>query len=211
MAPGAIAVEKGKKAPSAPEGENARLLPENAALGEMARDPKAGDPASLSNRQKAGYVARLREGSGFRLKDLPTFFRISKGSCEHARRASERGPREPGGLRARVVAEFRAPGGAYGYRRVAAAAGRGDSGEPVRAPERAVRRIMREEGLAARPRGAAGRWGSCAGEPEGGGPANVPRERAEARRAAGEDFRKARDFSAGGPAGCWLPTPPSPT
>lgn len=42
------------------------------------------------------------------------------------------------------------------------------------------------------------RWSSYAGETDGR-PANVPLERARARREAGEDFRLAHDFSAEGP------------
>ena len=56
---------------------------------------------------------------------------------------------------------------------------------------------MREEGLeAARPRRR--RYSSYAGEPDGR-PANAPRERAEARRAAGEAYAPDHDFSAQAP------------
>lgn len=58
---------------------------------------------------------------------------------------------------------------------------------------------MREGGMSARGRRAGRRFSSYAGEVDGGRPANVPRERAVARREAGEDFRLAHDFSAGAP------------
>ena len=180
------------------EAEVERLRLDVAALREIVADPKAGDPASLSNGRKAGYVTRLREGFGFPLKGLLAFFRISRSSYYYARRA--RRAAEPEGLADRVEAAFEASGRTYGYRRVRAAIESGaDGGEPMPAPERAVRRIMRERGLAPRRRRGARAWSSYAGEPEGGRPANVPRERAAARRAAGEDFRLAHDFSASRP------------
>lgn len=67
------------------------------------------------------------------------------------------------------------------------------------APERRVRESMRRQELRARrgrrPRRA---YNTCAGE-VGDGPANAPRERARARRASGEDYRLAHDFSADRP------------
>ena len=87
-----------------------------------------------------------------------------------------------------------------GYRKVAACIRAGADGEPpAPAPERRVRRAMREGGMSARGRRAGRRFSSYAGEVDGGRPANVPRERAVARREAGEDFRLAHDFSAGAP------------
>ena len=57
---------------------------------------------------------------------------------------------------------------------------------------------MRAAGISGR-RPRAGRpWSSYAGETDDR-PANAPRERAAARRAAGEDFRLAHDFSAPAP------------
>lgn len=64
--------------------------------------------------------------------------------------------------------------------------------------ERKVRDAMRRRGLAARQGRRSARWSSYAGEPDGR-PANVPLERARARREAGEDFRLAHDFSAEAP------------
>ena len=171
---------------------------DNAALREMVADPKAGGPARLSNRRKAEYVTRLREGFGLPLGGLLAFFGISRSSYYYARR--ERGRGVPDALADRVAAAFEASGRTYGYRRVRAAIESGaDGGEPMAAPERAVRRAMRERGLVPCRRRDARPWSSYAGEPEGGRPENVPRERALARRAAGEGFRLAHDFSAARP------------
>ena len=148
MAPEAIAMGKGKGAPGPREAELDRLRMECAVLREMLSDPKAGDPARLSNRQKAELGERLRRDYGFRLRRVTAFLRISKSSYEYERR---------------------------------------------------VRRAMREGGMSARGRRAGRRFSSYAGEVDGGRPANVPRERAVARREAGEDFRLAHDFSAGAP------------
>ena len=203
-AEGAVDVKssgKGRaKAPARAELEErvAELELDNAALRELIADPKAGAPASLSNRLKAGYVTRLRGEFGFRPKDLLAFFRMSRSSYEYACR--ERGRAEPDGLAERVSRAFEASGGTYGHRRVRAPIESGADGEPpAPAPERAVRRIMRERGLAACRRRGSRPWSSYPGEPEGGRPANLPRERARARREAGEDFRLAHDFSAAGP------------
>lgn len=74
-----------------------------------------------------------------------------------------------------------------------------DGVEAGPAPERRVRESMRRQELRARrgrrPRRA---YNTCAGE-VGDGPANAPRERARARRASGEDYRLAHDFSADRP------------
>ena len=97
------------------------------------------------------------------------------------------------GLRPLVRSAFEAGRGAYGYRRVhAELRGRGTV-----VSEKRVRRVMREEGLVAR-RPRRRRYSSYEGEPDAR-PANLPRERAEARRAAGEDFAADHDFSAAGP------------
>ena len=96
----AVEGDAGKKgalgADDAAELERLRL--EVAVLREMVSDPKAGDPASLSNRRKAELGERLRRDYGFPLSRVLTFFRISKSSYEYGRRAlarPERG-RHPG-------------------------------------------------------------------------------------------------------------------
>ena len=160
MVPEAIAMGKEKGAPGPREAELDRLRMECAVLREMLSDPKAGDPARLSNRQKAELGERLRRDYGFRLRRVTAFLRISKSSYEYERRALAAPRRDDGSLAARVARAFASLGGMCGYRKVAAC---------IRA-------------------GA-----------DGGRPANVPRERAVARREAGEDFRLAHDFSASAP------------
>ena len=200
MAPEAIAMGKGKGAPGPREAELDRLRMECAVLREMLSDPKAGDPARLSNRQKAELGERLRRDYGFRLRRVTAFLRISKSSYEYERRALAAPRRDDGALAARVARAFASLGGMCGYRKVAACIRAGADGEPpAPAPERRVRRAMREGGMSARGRRAGRRFSSYAGEVDGGRPANVPRERAVARREAGEDFRLAHDFSAGAP------------
>ena len=199
----AVEGDAGKKgalgADDAAELERLRL--EVAVLREMVSDPKAGDPASLSNRRKAELGERLRRDYGFPLSRVLTFFGISKSSYEYGRRAlarPERG-RHPG-LEGRVARAFAFLRGRCGYRKVADCIRGGMDGEPpAAAPERRVRAIMREGGMVARRRRAAAPFRSYAGEVDGGRPANLPRERAAARRASGEDFRLAHDFSASAP------------
>lgn len=200
MDPEAIAMGKEKGAPAPREAELDRLRMECAVLREMLSDPKAGDPARLSNRQKAELGERLRRDYGFRLRRVTAFLRISKSSYEYERRALAAPRRDDGALAARVARAFASLGGMCGYRKVAACIRAGADGEPpAPAPERRVRRAMREGGMSARGRRAGRRFSSYAGEVDGGRPANVPRERAVARREAGEDFRLAHDFSAGAP------------
>ncbi|MDD7364456.1 MAG: IS3 family transposase [Atopobiaceae bacterium] len=186
--------------PDGGPGELDRLRLEVAALREMLSDPKAGDPERLSNRRKAELGERLRRDYGFPLRRVLTYFRISKSSYEYERRALAR-PREADeAFDARVAAAFRLLRGTAGYRRVAACMREGAGGVAAGpAPERRVRESMRRQGLRAR-RGRRPRrpYSSYAGEVDER-PENVPRERARARRAAGEDFRLAHDFSAGRP------------
>lgn len=181
---------------AAGDGELERLRLENATLREMLSDPKAGDPERLSNRRKAELGERLRRDYGFPLRRILTFLRISKSSYEYERRALARPRPADAGFDARVAAAFRLLHGTCGYRRVRAAMLRGAAGvEAGPAPERRVRDSMRRQGLHAR-RGRRRRpYSSYEGE-FGDRPANVPRERAAARRASGEDFRLAHDFSA---------------
>lgn len=170
-----------------------------AALRELMRDPKAGDPASLSNSRKAELGERLRRGCGYRLRDVLTLLRISKSSYEYARRANEaRGERSERVAR-RVRRAWEASGRTYGYRRVWASVRSGADGLPPEGVSQLeARRAMRAAGISGR-RPRAGRpWSSYAGETDDR-PANAPRERAAARRAAGEDFRLAHDFSAPAP------------
>lgn len=172
---GAVRMDEGSAARIGElEAELARERLANAALRELMRDPKAGDPASLSNSQKAELGERLRRGCGYRLRDLLPFLRISKSSYEYARAANERRARRAEAVAARAARAFEASGGTYGYRRVRASMAAGaDGGEPMRASEREVRRAMREGGMAARSAAAPRRWSSYAGEPDER-PANLP-------------------------------------
>lgn len=143
------------------------------ALKEMVRDPKSGDPASLSNRQKAGLGERLRRDCGYRLKEILAFLGMSKSSYEYARRSLEREAARRAAVAERVRAAFEASGRTYGYRRVRASILSGaDGGEPMRVSEREVRRAMREGGMEARRTRRRG-WSSYGGEPDGR-PANAP-------------------------------------
>ncbi len=118
MAPEAIAMGKEKGAPGPREAELDRLRMECAVLREMLSDPKAGDPARLSNRQKAELGERLRRDYGFRLRRVTAFLRISKSSYEYERRALAAPRRDDGALAARVARAFASLGGMCGYRKV---------------------------------------------------------------------------------------------
>ena len=140
MAPEAIAMGKEKGAPGPREAELDRLRMECAVLREMLSDPKAGDPARLSNRQKAELGERLRRDYGFRLRRVTAFLRISKSSYEYERRALAAPRRDDGALAARVARAFASLGGMCGYRKVAACIRAGADGEPpAPAPSRAGR------------------------------------------------------------------------
>lgn len=107
MAPEAIAMGKEKGAPGPREAELDRLRMECAVLREMLSDPKAGDPARLSNRQKAELGERLRRDYGFRLRRVTAFLRISKSSYEYERRALA-APRREAGEDFRLAHDFSA-------------------------------------------------------------------------------------------------------
>lgn len=158
------------------------------ALRELMRDPKAGDPASLSNSRKAELGERLRRGFGHRLRDVLILLRISKSSYEYARRANERAEARADEVSGRVRHAFEASTRRYGYRRVLASMRSGADGlPPMEASEREVRRAMREGGMVARRTRRRSRWTSYEGEPDAR-PANLP------LRAGG-----AHDFAAAAP------------
>ena len=187
--------EKGLYDPPA-TGPLAGLAPaqiENLLLRAVLADLKAGgwDPASISNRSKCELGERLRRETGLPLRSITGFLRISRSSYEYHR--ARLGRDRYAALRAEVRDAFEAGRGCYGYRRVHAELRR----RGTRVSEKVVRRLMREEGLEAR-RPRRRRWSSYGGEPDER-PANVPRERAGARRAAGEDFPPDHDFSAPAP------------
>ena len=148
-------------------------------------------PGSISSRSKCELGERLRLATGLPLRSITGFLRISRSSYE-CRRARLRRDRHAS-LRAEVRRAFEAGRGAYGYRRVHAELRR----RGTRVSEKVVRRLMREEGLEAR-RPRRRRLGSYEGETDER-PPNLPRERAEARRAAGEGYAPDHDFSAAAP------------
>ena len=166
---------------------------ENLLLRAVLADLKAGgwDPASISNRSKCELGERLRLATGLPLRSITGFLRISRSSYEYHR--ARLGRDRDAGLRPLVREAFEAGRGCYGYRRVHAELRR----RGVVASEKRVRRVMREEGLEAR-RSRRRRWSSYEGETDER-PANLPRERAEARRASGEDYAPDHDFSAAAP------------
>ena len=144
------------------------------ALRELMRDPKAGDPASLSNSRKAELGERLRRGCGYRLRDVLALLRISKSSYEYARGANARAEARSREVSARVRHAFEASRRRYGYRRVRASIASGSDGlAPMRVSEREVRRAMREGGMRPSRTRRRARWSSYAGEPDGR-PANLP-------------------------------------
>ncbi|MGI6230579.1 MAG: IS3 family transposase [Tractidigestivibacter sp.] len=152
------------------EAEVEELRAQVSVLREMVRDPKAGDPARLSNRRKAELGERLRRGFGLSLRQVLSALGISKSSYEYARRAAERdaGRAEEVGRRARGA--FESSGRTYGYRRVWAAVNADGGG---RVSQREVRAAMRAGGMVARRTRRRARYSSYAGEPDER-PANLP-------------------------------------
>ena len=157
---------------------------ENLLLRAVLADLKAGgwDPASISNRSKCELGERLRRATGLPLRLITAFLRISKSSYEYHR--ARLAPRDrDADIRPLVVALFSEGGGAWGYRSVWARLRRAG----VRASEKRVRRVMREEGLAVRYARRRRRWSSYGGEPSPA-PPNLVRRR----------------FRAGAPDELWL-------
>ncbi|HIU04524.1 MAG TPA: IS3 family transposase [Candidatus Coprousia avicola] len=156
------------------EAELAEERMRTAALRELMRDPKAGDPASLSNSRKAELGERLRRDYGYRLRDVLTLLRISKSSYEYARRANGRAEARAAEVSARVRHAFEASRRRYGYRRVRASVASGADGlEPMAVSEREVRRAMREGAMRPVRTRRRARWTSYRGEPDER-PANLP-------------------------------------
>ena len=158
---------------------------ENLLLRAVLADLKAGgwDPASISNRSKCELGERLRRATGLPLRSVTGFLRISRSSYEYHR--ARLGRDRDAGLRPLVREAFEAGRGRYGYRRVHAELRR----RGVVASEKRVRRVMREEGLAAR-RPRRRRYSSYAGE-EG--------LRSAPNLLLAEDTSDSHDFSAARP------------
>ena len=98
----------------------------------------------MTNRERALVINELRATTGRSSRELTGSLRISKSSCEYQRAALCR-PDKHAGLRARVREAFEDASASRGYRYVTHALRSGD--DPVMVSEKAVRRIMREEGL----------------------------------------------------------------
>lgn len=143
-------------------------------LQELMRDPKAGDPGSLSNKRKTALGESLRRDFGYSLRTILGFLGISKSTYEYGKGAIARDEARAEAVRGRARRAFERSGRAYGYRRVRASILSGaDGGEPMAVSEREVRRAMREGGMVARRTRARLRYSSYAGEPDER-PGNVP-------------------------------------
>lgn len=133
---------------------------ENLLLRAVLADLKAEgwDPASISNRSKCELGERLRRATGLPLRSITAFLRISKSSYEYCR--ARLGRDKYAGLRAEVRRLFEAGGARWGYRQIWARLRRGG----VRASEKVVLRLMREQGLVPVYCKAKKGWSSYAGE-----------------------------------------------
>lgn len=177
--------------------ENEDLKLQLRVLMAMMDDPKSGGQAKAWKRRVVAFGERLRKESGLSLKSLTTSMHISRSTWEYTRRILTRTDPD-GALRQRVLADFIASNRRYGYRRIHAQIAQGLDGRPaMRVSEKRVLRAMRTQSLTPRRRGAKP-YSSYAGEIDER-PDNIPKQRAKARRDAGEDFRKAHDFSASHP------------
>ena len=146
-----------------------RLRLENDILRGMQEVLKSPALGCSTNREKALLIDWLRANTDHTLRELTDSLRISKSSYEYQRRAMAAGDRYAW-LRPLVAEEFWAEGGVRGYRVVTWRLRRRD--EPVVVSEKVVRRIMAEEGLRVRRKGAR-RYSSYAGETDEA-PANLP-------------------------------------
>lgn len=131
---------------------------------ELMRDPKAGDPERLSNKQKTALGERLRRDFGYSQRQVVSFFGMPKSTYAYDLREISRDT-----ARAERVAEnarraFEESGGTYGYRRVRAAMAAWE--EPFEASER-------EEGMSPMRTRRRRRYSSYAGECDER-PANLP-------------------------------------
>lgn len=118
---------------------------ENLLLRAVLADLKAEgwDPASISNRSKCELGERLRRATALPLRSITGFLRISKSSYEYWRPRVAAPRDRDADIRDRVARIFREGSGCWGYRTVWARLRR----EGVRASEKRVARVMREEGL----------------------------------------------------------------
>lgn len=138
---------------------------------ELMRDPKAGDPERLSNRQKTALGEKLRRDFGYSQKQVASFFGMPRSTYAYGLKAISRDTARARLVEGNVRRAFEESGRTYGYRRVRAAMAAWE--EPFVASEREVRRAMRDGGMApVRPRRRR-RYSSYAGEVDER-PANLP-------------------------------------
>jgi len=138
---------------------------------ELMRDPKAGNPENLSNKQKIALGEKLRRDFGYSQKQVVTFFGMPRSTYAYGLKA-----RLKAIARAELIAEkvrkaFEESKRTYGYRRVRAAMAAWS--EPFYATEREVRRAMRENCMVPVRTRKRERYSSYAGEPDTR-PQNLP-------------------------------------
>lgn len=138
---------------------------------ELMRDPKAGDPEKLSNKQKTALGEKLRRDFGYSQKQVVTFFGMPRSTYAYDLKAISRDTARVDLVADNVRRAFEESGRTYGYRRVQAAMM--GWAEPFYASEREVRRAMREGGMTARKTRKRSHYSSYAGELDER-PANVP-------------------------------------
>ena len=134
---------------------------ENDILRAAAKVLKAESPSPMTNRERTLVINELRATTGRSSRELTGSLRMSKSSCEHQRAALCR-PDKHAGLRARVREAFEGASASRGHRYVTHALRSGD--DPVTVSEKAVRRIMREEGLSVAYAKGRARYSSYKGE-----------------------------------------------
>lgn len=139
----------------------AQLELENDILRGVAGALKAERLGALTNREKAIPIGHLGRTTSHPLREPTDFLGISKSSYEY-QRASLAKPDKYAEARKRVVEEFEAANRTRGYRYLAHALGQGRN--LLVLSEKAVRRLMAEEGRRVICLKKAKRYSSCAGE-----------------------------------------------
>ena len=138
---------------------------------ELMRDPKAGSPENLSNRQKIALGEKLRRDFGYSQKQVRTFFGMPRSTYAYGLKAMSRDTSRAELVARNVRRAFEESGRTYGYRRVKAAMEAW--GEPFLASEREVRRAMSDGHMLPRRTRKKRKYSSYAGEPDDR-PANLP-------------------------------------
>lgn len=138
---------------------------------ELMRDPKAGNPEKLSNKQKTALGEKLRRDFGYSQKQVVTYFDMPRSTYNYDSMALSRDTARRKLVEKNVRRAFEESGRIYGYRRVRAAMTAWN--EPFYASEREVRRTMREGHMCARRTRKRSKWSSYQGEVDER-PANIP-------------------------------------